>query len=102
LLGITLFDNTVKGARQDGAVGAVAGAVNTVNPLYHAGVAAVEIDTSLVADADASERTIHFRLGATRPARAVRIAQDLIFDVDEANHLAGVWLLNVPPFPSDP
>ncbi len=32
---------------------------------------------------------------------AVRGAQDLIFDVDDSNHIAGVWLLNVPPFPTD-
>ena len=32
---------------------------------------------------------------------AVRVAQDLIFDVDDSNHIAGVWLLNVPPFPTD-
>jgi hypothetical protein len=65
------------------------------------GVAVLEIDTRLVADADASERTIHFRFGAARPVRAVRAAQDLIFDVDAADRLAGVWLLNVPPFPTD-
>lgn len=65
------------------------------------GVASLEIDTRLVADADASERTIHFRFGAARSMRAVRVAQDLIFDVDDSNHIAGVWLLNVPPFPTD-
>ena len=65
------------------------------------GVASLEIDTRLVADADASERTIHFRFGPARQARAVRVAQDLILDVDDDGHLAGVWLLNVPPFPSD-
>ena len=65
------------------------------------GVAALEIDTRVVADADASERTIHFRFGAARSMRAVRVAQDLIFDVDDSNHIAGVWLLNVPPFPTD-
>lgn len=65
------------------------------------GVASLEVDTRLVADADASERTIHFRFGAARAARAVRVAQDLILDVDDANHIAGVWLLNVPPFPTD-
>ena len=52
-------------------------------------------------DADASERTIHFRFGAARSMRAVRVAQDLIFDVDDSSHIAGVWLLNVPPFPTD-
>src|ERR1019366_5761254 len=65
------------------------------------GVASLEIDTRLAADADASERTIHFRFGAARAVRAVRVAQDMIFDVDDSNHMAGVWLLNVPPFPTD-
>jgi hypothetical protein len=65
------------------------------------GVASLEIDTRLIADADASERTIHFRFGASRAVRAVRVAQDMIFDVDDASHIAGVWLLNVPPFPTD-
>jgi hypothetical protein len=64
------------------------------------GVASLEIDTRLVADADAAERTIHFRFGAARQVRAARVAQDLIFDVDDSNHIAGVWLLNVPPFPT--
>jgi len=66
------------------------------------GVASLEVDTRLVADADASERTIHFRFGAARQVRAVRVAQDLIFDVDDASHIAGVWFLNVPPFPTNP
>ncbi len=65
------------------------------------GVAALEIDMRLVADADATERTIHFRFGAPRTVRAVRVAQDLIFDIDDANHIAGLWLLNVPPFPAN-
>jgi hypothetical protein len=65
------------------------------------GVASLEIDTRLVADADPAERTIHFRFGAVRPVRAVRVGLDLVLDIDDADHIAGVWLLNVPPFPSD-
>ena len=65
------------------------------------GVAAFEVDTHVVADADASERTIHFRFGAPRSMRAVRVAQDMIFDVDDSDRIAGIWLLNVPPFPTD-
>jgi hypothetical protein len=30
----------------------------------------------------------------------VRLARDLMLDVDASNHLAGLWLLNVPPFPA--
>jgi hypothetical protein len=65
------------------------------------GIASVEVDTRVVADADASERTIHFRFGAARAMRAVRVAEDMIFDVDESDRIAGVWLLNVPPFPTE-
>jgi len=65
------------------------------------GIAAVEVDTRLSAEADRAERTIHFRFGSARSARAVRLAQDLILDVDDRNRIAGVWLLNVPPFPAD-
>ena len=65
------------------------------------GVASVEVDTRIVADADASERTIHFRFGAPRSMRAVRVAKDMLLDVDDADRIAGVWLLNVPPFPTE-
>lgn len=65
------------------------------------GVASLEVDTRVVADSDASERTIHFRFGAARSMRAVRVARDMIFDVDDSDRIAGVWLLNVPPFPTD-
>lgn len=64
-------------------------------------VTALEVDTSLFADADAEERTIHFRFGSARATRAVRIAQDLVLDIDDRDAIAGVWLLNVPPFPGD-
>ena len=64
-------------------------------------VAAVEVDTSLIAEADQSERTIHFKLGVKRPARAVRFARDLVIELDDRDRIAGLWLLNVPPFPED-
>ena len=90
-----------QGGRTDTPADAVPGLVTIPGRPSQPGVAALEIDTRLVADADASERTIHFRFGAARSVRAVRVAQDLIFDVDDASHIAGVWLLNVPPFPTD-
>ena len=64
-------------------------------------VAAVEVDTSLIAEADQAERTIHFKLGVKRPARAIRFARDLLLELDERDRIAGLWLLNVPPFPED-
>jgi hypothetical protein len=57
-------------------------------------IAAVEVDTPLVA-----ERVIHFKLGKTREARTVRVGRDLLLDVDRQSQIAGLWLLNVPPFP---
>ena len=61
---------------------------------------AYEVTTALAAEADGGERTIHFTLGARRPTRAVRIARDILLDIDGQSRLAGVWLLNVPPCPS--
>jgi hypothetical protein len=66
------------------------------------GIASLEVDTQLSAQADAAERTIHFRLGNPRVASAVHVAADLLLELDERHHLVGVWMLNVPPFPSDP
>ena len=64
------------------------------------GTAALEVTTHLTAEADPSERTIHFRLGAPRQARSVRLGRDLLVDVDAQGDLAGLWLLNVPPVPT--
>jgi hypothetical protein len=64
------------------------------------GPATVEIDTSLSAEADDSERLIHLRVGDRPGARSVRVGRDLLLDIDAGNHIAGLWLLNVPPFPS--
>lgn len=66
------------------------------------GVSAVEVDTPVDAESDHAERTIHFRLGPGRQVRTVRIARDMLLDIDTRDRLAGVWLLDVPPFPSTP
>lgn len=63
-------------------------------------VASLEVETPLVAESDGSERVFHFRLGRARQTRTVRCAHDLLVDVDSSNHLVGLWLLNVPPFPA--
>ncbi len=65
-------------------------------------LAAVEVETKIRAVADAPERTIHFRIGPTRATRAVRVARDLLVEVDGRSRIAGLWLLNVPPFPTPP
>ena len=43
---------------------------------------------------------IHFRVGPKRDARTVRLGRDLLFDLDSQSRIAGLWLLNVPPFPT--
>jgi hypothetical protein len=64
-------------------------------------VAEMAVDTALLAEADHAERTIHFRLGRHREVRTVRFARDLLLEIDARGRLAGLWLLNVPPFPTD-
>lgn len=64
------------------------------------GTSALEVTTHLTAEADPQERIIHFRLGPRRQARSVRLGRDLLVDVDARGHLAGLWLLNVPPVPT--
>lgn len=65
-----------------------------------AGVTSLEVETPLTAETDESERVFHFTLGRPKQTRTVRCARDLLVDVDASNNLAGLWLLNVPPFPS--
>jgi hypothetical protein len=65
-----------------------------------AGQQSLEVDTALVAEADSAEQTIHFRLGPARHTRTIRLARDLLLDIDSHGEIAGVWLLNVPPFPA--
>jgi hypothetical protein len=62
-------------------------------------VASLEANTRLSVDSDGAERTFHFRLGKSREAKTVRLARDVLLDVDQQNNIAGVWLLNVPPCP---
>ncbi len=63
-------------------------------------VASLEIETPMRAEADESERNFHFMLGKQQKIRTVRFARDLLLDIDGSNNLVGLWLLNVPPFPS--
>jgi hypothetical protein len=63
-------------------------------------LASVEVNTRLRADSDAAERTFHFLFGTPRDARTVRLARDILLDVDDEDRIAGVWLLNVPPCPA--
>jgi hypothetical protein len=64
-------------------------------------VAAVEVDASLTIETNASESVFHVRVGPARRTKAVRVADGLLVEVDEEDELAGLWLLDVPPFPAD-
>jgi len=64
-------------------------------------IASLEMNARLVAEADHEQRTFHFRLGKSKNARTVRLARDLLLDVDEKGHISGLWLLNVPPCPTE-
>jgi hypothetical protein len=65
-------------------------------------VSAIEVETPVRAEADESERVFHFTLGSPRQTRTIRFARDLLLDLDATSHLVGLWLLNVPPFPTQP
>ncbi|MDB4875231.1 MAG: hypothetical protein JWM41_1677 [Gemmatimonadetes bacterium] len=64
-------------------------------------IASLEMDTRLTAEADPAQRNFHFRLGKPRLGRTIRIARDLLLDVDDKSHITGLWLLNVPPCPTE-
>ena len=63
-------------------------------------VKSVEVATSLTAESDPAKSTIHFRLGKPSKTRAIRLATDILLDVDANNRVTGLWLLNVPPCPA--
>ena len=64
-------------------------------------IASLEMQTHLIAEADAARRNFHFRLGKPRLARTIRVARDLLIDVDDKSQISGLWLLNVPPCPTE-
>jgi hypothetical protein len=63
-------------------------------------IKSVEVATSLTAESDQARSIIHFRLGKPSKTRSIRLATDILLDVDAQNRVAGLWLLNVPPCPS--
>jgi hypothetical protein len=63
-------------------------------------IASLETTTRLIAEADADQRNYHFRLGKPKGGKTVRVARDLLLDVDEKSQISGLWLLNVPPCPA--
>jgi hypothetical protein len=64
------------------------------------GIAAIEVDTALTIEKNPTESVFHIRVGRPRPVTAVRVADCLLVEVDKQSRLAGLWLLEVPPFPN--
>jgi hypothetical protein len=64
------------------------------------GIAATEVDVAVMAEADEAERVFHFKLSGARRSRTIRLARDLLLEVDGTSNLVGLWMLNVPPFPA--
>ena len=63
-------------------------------------VAAVELDTALTVDKNQTESVFHIRVGGKRAATVVRVADHMLVEVDKQSRIAGIWLLEVPPFPN--
>ena len=72
-----------------------------VLPPRHAAAGASAVDSPLSAEVDAPERVFHFRFGPGSESRAIQVAHDILVDVEPSGAVAGIWFLNVPPFPLD-
>src|ERR1044072_813868 len=64
------------------------------------GVAAVEVDTALTVGKNETESVFYIRVGEKRPITVVRVADHMLVEIDKQSRLAGLWLLEVPPFPN--
>lgn len=64
-------------------------------------IASMEMATRLFAEADSDQRNFHFRLGKPKLTRTIRLARDMLLDVDDKSQISGLWLLNVPPGPTE-
>jgi hypothetical protein len=64
-------------------------------------VAAVEVDTPLTIETNSAESVFRVRVGPSRKAVLVRVADGLLVELDDREELAGLWLVGVPPFPHE-
>ncbi len=76
--------------------------INVVIPARRSqpNIASMEMATRLIAEADHAQRNFHFRLGKPKLTRTIRLARDVLLDVDDKSQISGLWLLNVPPGPA--
>jgi hypothetical protein len=72
-----------------------------VLPARHAATGGSAVDSPLSAEVDDPERVFHFRFGPGAESRAIQVGRDLLVDVEPSGTVAGIWFLNVPPFPLD-
>jgi len=64
------------------------------------GIAAVEVDTALTVEKNSTESVFHFRVGRARQVTVVRVGDLFLVEVDRQSRVAGLWFLEVPPFPN--
>ncbi len=64
-------------------------------------IAAIEVDTPLTIETNGAETVFRVRVGVSRKVEVVRVAEGLLIELDEQHELAGLWLVGVPPFPSE-
>ena len=60
----------------------------------------MEVDTALTVEKNAAESVFHVRVGRSRAVTVVRIADRLLLEIDKQGRIAGLWFLDVPPFPN--
>jgi len=58
----------------------------------------LEVEAPITAAATASETLVRLAFGTAR-ARSVRVAENVVVDLDAQGHLAGLWLEDLPLFP---
>src|SRR5882672_11066657 len=66
----------------------------------HADVEHRLVGVFLHGEKNANESVLHIRVGRQRVASVVRVADLLLVEVDKNSRLAGLWFLDVPPFPN--
>ena len=64
-------------------------------------VTSLELNASLTVLTNRTESVFHLRVGPSRDADRVRVADRLLIEVDREGALAGFWLTEVPAFPAE-
>ena len=59
----------------------------------------VELKVPLGCEKNSDKSIIHIVVGNPRTVESITVADNLLAEVDSDGHLAGFWLIDVPPFP---